>query len=231
MLYKKIKPGNMVEIALKLDDDNSSKVYVTKVENVESEEEVYVNVPFSMGQLVKLPISENYTMLFIDASKSMHRFDAAIREYADIDGFKYMKVALLSEGKRVQRREYYRYAVEMDLKFYAYVGDKIQRDAMYEGQMIDLGGGGVKFVSDNELMERDLIQIVIILNGEFIISDAIILSVEKSKNVNFKYEYRVKFDGIVDVEREKIVKFVFTEQRKEMKRISKTDSKQEVDVE
>ncbi len=219
MDVSRISIGNKVEISLQLDGKKSSKTYLSKVELAENSDEVFLQIPTSLGQLVKLPVSDNYSMLFF-TKDGMYRFDAAIVGYTSVDNFKYLVVSLKSKGEKVQRRAYFRYNCNIEMQFYMYDENKnIIRDNLCEGIMLDLGGGGIRFLSNEEIEVNENIQCVIVLMDEFLFANAVILYKDKQFNSDYKYQYRVKFTEIMDLERDKIIQYVFNEQRKKIGRM------------
>ncbi len=95
----------------------------------------------------------------------------------------------------------------------------IIRDNLCEGIMLDLGGGGIRFLSNEEIEVNENIQCVIVLMDEFLFANAVILYKDKQFNSDYKYQYRVKFTEIMDLERDKIIQYVFNEQRKKIGRM------------
>lgn len=220
MSYKNIKTGDTVEISLKLESGKSSKSYTTKTEIVNSEKEILIHVPSAAGQLVKLPLSDRYSMLFI-TDTGMYRFSAAINGYTAIDGFRYMSCSLISEGQKVQRRQYFRHSYSVDFNMYKYLDDKLVRDEIFECRLIDISGGGIKFYSNKILDRNDKINVMIDLKHDSINLDARIIAsmrLEGDKNLLYRYQYRTSFVNIEDTIREKIIQFVFNEQRNKLKR-------------
>lgn len=221
MLYNNINTGDTVEISLKLEEGKSSKTYSTKVETINGKDEILLHVPYSQGQLIKLPLSNKYTMLFI-TKNGMFRFDASISGYTTIDNFRYIICSLLSDGRKIQRRQYFRYNYDTDFKLYQYINNKLAREKLLEGRLINIGGGGIKFCSNTSLEINDTIQTVLVLNNEFIIVDTKILSIIPAANntSSFAYQYRAEFVNMEDANREKIIQFIFNEQRKKLKKSS-----------
>lgn len=219
MLYDNINTGDNVEISLKLENGKSSKSYISKVETVVSKDEILIQVPYSKGQLIKLPISDRYSMLF-STKNGMFRFDTAITGYTSIENFRYISCSLLSEGRKVQRRQYFRYNCDLDFKLYKYINERLAREKLLEGRLVDIGGGGIKFYSNTDIDVEDTIQTVLVLNNEFVIVDTKILAkfnIDPEKG-NYRYQYRAEFKDISEADREKIIQFIFNEQRRNLRR-------------
>ncbi|MDR2940228.1 MAG: PilZ domain-containing protein, partial [Clostridiales bacterium] len=84
----------------------------------------------------------------------------------------------------------------------------------FEGIIKDIGGGGLRFVSNEVLEEGEKIKAAIVLNTEVIIVNGKILHKQFFPKSNYKYQYRVEFIGILKTEQEVIVQFIFEQQRK-----------------
>ncbi|MDR2904150.1 MAG: flagellar brake protein, partial [Clostridiales bacterium] len=115
MLFSNIKVGDRLEIA-QLREHKLEKTYVSQVEHVLLEDEIVVHVPISYGQIVKLSLKERYSLLFF-TERGMIRFDAEIMGYSKEQDLHFMTVKLLSEGERIQRREFFRFNCLLPIKF------------------------------------------------------------------------------------------------------------------
>ena len=84
--------------------------------------------------------------------------------------------------------------------------------------MIDLSGGGVKYLSDKERPKNELVILAINLNvgdeiKEYFFLMNIISAFRKSVE-STKFEIRTKFLGLRESARDAIVRFVFEEERR-----------------
>jgi len=213
--YNNIKIGDRLEITLLR--DKMGKSYVSQVEEVLGEDEVVVHVPISYGQLVKLSSREKYNMLFF-TEKGMVEFDAEITEYTKESEFNFMHIKLLSEGRRIQRREFFRFTCLLPLKFAkitdSYHDEQLEQVVLYDGIIKDLGGGGIRFVSNESVDEKGRMKCVFMLGDECLVVIGKVLHKQFYPKSNYKYQYRIEFVGISLPEQEKIVQYIFNEQRK-----------------
>lgn len=218
MLINNVKIGDRLEIKLKK-ETSLGKTYVSQVENILDNRSLLVHVPISYGQVVKLPVTDIYSLLFF-TEKGMMGFDAVISEYVREEGFNLIKFMINTEGERMQRREFFRFNCMLPLKIAKVSDDPNKQDnaEMADGIIKDLGGGGIRFITNLELSERDSIKSHIILQNDLIISIGKVLHKQFFPKSTYKYQYRVEFVGILPSEQEKIVHFIFTEQRKMLSR-------------
>jgi len=210
MLIDQIQTGDRLEITRKK-DRNLGRQYVSQVENVRKDKTVVAHVPISYGQLVPLNPNDVYSLVFL-SEKGMLRFDGAVVETFDRDGFSLMRLRLLTGGERVQQREFFRFTCLLPLKFVPV--DEGNGLSVFEGIIKDIGGGGIRFVGNVEIAVGSKIKCYITLHDEQVICLGTILMQEHFPKSNYKYQYRLQFVGILKTEQEQIIQYIFNEQRK-----------------
>ncbi|MDR1532723.1 MAG: flagellar brake protein [Clostridiales bacterium] len=224
-MFGSIKVGDRLEISLKRDKD-TGKAYVSQVEKILGKNQLLAQVPISYGQLVRLSVSDYYSCLFFTES-GMLIFDATIMGYITEEGSNFMTLALKTTGEKVQRREFFRFMCLLPIKF-SVVQDPgtpgEPSNAIHEGVIKDLGGGGVRFVSNGVISEGAKIKCVVLLNGEYFVAVAKILYKQVFPKSIYKYQYRGMFIGLLPSEQERIVQFIFNEQRKNLRRTGVSQS-------
>ncbi|MDR3091340.1 MAG: flagellar brake protein [Clostridiales bacterium] len=233
MLLEKVKIGDRLEIRLAR-DKNSRNCHPSQVENLLPDGQVVVGAPISYGEIIKLPKFERYSLVFF-TEKGMIRFDASFVQYVKEDGFYFVVFNLESAGERIQRREFFRFECTLPFRFGAInsleydqwelLTDEarlgklkgFRANAKYEGLIRDIGGGGVRFVSNDELDEIDLTASVIPLNDDLLLAVGKLLAKQTLQKNSYKYQYRIQFTGVTPKEQERIIQFIFMEQRRLLK--------------
>lgn len=221
-MIRSLVAGNRLEISL-LSDKKATHAYVSQVEEVMDASHVKVHMPISYGELMRLDKNVDYSALFF-TDRGMLRFDCQVVEYSKDGDFHFLILEMRSEGERIQRRDFFRYEVMLPLKFALLDEESLHKlDSIHieyeDGVVQDIGGGGIRFVSNVLLEEDDLIRIVLLLNNETIVVLGRILHRQYFPKSNYKYQYRVIFVGEFLAEQTKIVQYIFNEQRKEIKRL------------
>lgn len=216
-----IKVGNRIEISF-IRDGKKSKSYISLVEDVYDDTHVLACVPISYGNLVKLPFSLKYSMIFY-TDKGMYKYEAEILKYVNIENFNFMVVKLLSEGERTQRREFFRFSCLLPFKFEKLSNgkDEDEKDeiVLSKGIIKDIGGGGIRFVSNEELFIGDKIKCLIVLDNNYIIVVGSILHKQFYPKTSYSFQYRVEFINIKESDKDLIIKYIFEAQRRAVRMI------------
>ncbi len=219
-MTESIKTGDRIEITMK--NENDEKVYVSQVEQIVDKNNMVIQAPIYYGRIVTLDKTKLYSILVI-SEKGMFRYDVEVMDYVKKDGLVFTNILLLSEGEKMQRREYWRLNCLLPLKF-----TKVESDYSSDGQMTDgitkdISAGGIRFITNGILNVGDTIKCVILLNTEYFLTVGRIIDKRTFPKSNFKYQYRVRFFGMQKTEQEKIFQFIFNEQRK---LLQKTNAKE-----
>ena len=217
MLNKYIKTGHRVELSFK-EDAAYRKKLVTAVEAVLDFNRVLVLMPMSGGTMVRLPIRNDYEARFY-TNLSIMRYDCAVMEHTNVEGIYLTMIRLLSAGDKVQLRSFFRFTNSLTFRYSVLKeGEEFdEQPEMYEGLLVDLSAGGIRFVANEKLEVRTEIHAILILNGEYIMALGRILEQLESRHAAYKYQYRVQFLALPDMDREKIVRYINDQQYKSLR--------------
>lgn len=217
-----LKLGTKVEIT-KIEDKEYKFAHNSKLEEFLAPDEVIILTPISKGMIVRLPQNIKYTIIF-KTKKGLFKNVMKIEEYFIKDGIPYMRIKLLEDTKRIQRRQCFRLETSIDFKF-DIVEEKTEEvfysddPLLSNGRTEDISSGGMKFLSNEEVAEGDIVKIEFTLGEELIYAIGVILHSENTINKPFKYCYKMKFEMIDKEDREYLSKYIFEEQRNNSKTI------------
>ncbi|MFV0519763.1 MAG: flagellar brake protein [Lachnospirales bacterium] len=210
-----IEIGSSIELSL-VRDNKPVRTYKSKVESPENPNAILVQVPSVNGQLVKLPVSNSYEMI-VYADAKLIKFKVHLTGYEKQDGFMYCVLKLLDKGEKVQRREYFRYVVQIP---FSYITKK-SNEANYNvweldaGLIKDIGGGGIRFASNTTHDKDDILMVYVALYDSLFVAECKILFIDPTpEGSSFRHQYRVQFIDTFETEREIIVQYIFNEQRR-----------------
>ena len=217
-----IKIGDRLEMRFK-GDGGASKIFISQVFEYEGNT-VVVHTPISYGKHVVLPESAPCSLLFFQ-DEGMLSFTASVAGTYVKNDLSLTKLTLTSEAEKMQRREFFRFECTLPLRFALIKSSPTEfmpnsmesgasAQALYEGIIKDLGGGGLRFVTNAEVENGDNVKCLLLLEREYIVVIGKILQKHSFPKSPYKFQYRVIFIGILPEEKDKIVQYVFNQQRK-----------------
>lgn len=237
MIEKFISPGDKVEMKSTVnvvlpDGTKGIKTYKSSVYDILDEGRLEIVMPKDQTKLVLLPVDGEYDVCFYTHG-GMYRADVRIIEIQKINGIYVLVTEMISNLHKYQRREYYRFnciiemmAREMTKKetdIYAEgLAELLPQSDMLRGVIVDISGGGARFVSRQLFRESSMILMrfelpILDMEKSFLLVGRVIYSSEIVNRAN-EFENRVKFELIDSVTREKIIRYIFNEERKNRKK-------------
>jgi len=234
MIEKYIKPGQRVEMkAVKrtsLKDDQSDKVYATKVYDVLSDDELEIEMPIEQTKLILLPVDGEYQSFFY-AGAVLYECVVRIKGRYKANSVYLLKVEIETNLTKHQRREYYRYscAIEMSSRVLCEeeiteAGDKqdifrlVPGLPLRKGIVADISGGGLRFTTDEQYERGSLImtKFTLSVRGAARTFELVgrVLAVKELEKRRGVFEHRIQFININKQTREEIIQFIFDEERR-----------------
>ena len=182
------------------------------------------------------PVGERISMIFYCAGKTLYECIGVVSKRKKEEGLYKLEVKLVSELKKIQRREHYRLNISVPIEYYVwpfYEAGSDDRKAVIdsfnfpmpdwnEGMTIDISGGGIKFVSDRHLKKNE--KVVVVLRAEETVLQRSykflcnIIECYKLPEPAVGFGNRAQFIGLNEDEQEELVKFIFDEERKRIQR-------------
>lgn len=236
MLSKYIQVGNKIELESVRKSVNEygeiiRKTYISELYEIVSEDTVRIAMPMEQTKLVLLPVDGEYSMCFFTPN-GLYQCIARVVERYKSDKLFVLVMELQTDLQRYQRREYYRLNTILDMK--CKIIDEKNEEAednatehveIYDtdltfdnGIMVDISGGGARFISSVQYQEHSLIRFVfsLFVNGRMTEYRLVgrILKSHPMENRENQYENRIKFVNMVNEDRESIIRYIFEEERK-----------------
>lgn len=192
--------------------------YVSQIAEIH-EDSIDIFIPIYKNSLVYFR-NDEILKIIMPKAEAIFEFDAKVigRIYGEIP---IMKIVKISQLLRIQRRDYYRLKITKPIRFkkiYKNVDSNIVSQ-YHDGILIDISGGGLMFCSKKEMEKDDLLEL------EILISESKKLNlfgsiVRKQYDIqkSFLYEYGIKFENISIADKNTLMKFIFEEQRKLLKK-------------
>ncbi len=227
-----ISIGNKVDMEILIDgypeqDEGKRRVLCCRIMDLPKAHIVRISMPFYEGRIVPLAVGDQYRMNF----------------YADkgIFGSRFVVVGRLKEGnlfladmeaqeplQKIQRREFFRHDCRIPAS-YSMMSPEESFDASSDAQgqpewkksvILDISGGGVRMASEHQVnadfLKQPRFPIVIDNMEQEICLLGRLVATYQNQNNKILYEQRVEFENLDDKEREKIIHFIFEEERKKI---------------
>lgn len=220
--------------------------YVSRFLYQTSVDEAVIEMPTKAGVLVPLEQGEAFQVCFY-TNKGLYQCQALIVSRYYEDSLPVAVIKLRSEFEKLQRRQYYRMESILPLEFRVISEEELKQmsydknghgteeteneagkedagvsNRFYTGVTLDISGGGVRFNSEYSAQSND----ILVMRIAFMSQEtqklqplfAKVLTVLPVQNRSGVFEHRVEFTAISNAERECIIRYIFTEERKRRKR-------------
>lgn len=208
---------------------------------------VKISMPIYESKVVPLEVGDDYELCFFTNSGLYQCKGRVQKRYAENRVY-VLDILLLSDLQKFQRRKFYRLDCLFSIKYRKISDveriliESLKRDIFSteeekrqceetldsmskeweEGTISDLSGGGMRFHTKNELPKGEELEVMLPLSLQ---SGMVILKVYFQviacvhyEGSRIAYEVRGEFKDIKDSEREIVIKYVFEEQRRRMRK-------------
>ncbi|MBO4338066.1 MAG: flagellar brake protein [Lachnospiraceae bacterium] len=233
MLTKIISPGNKVDVMVRdKAEPDGKKNYESRVYDVLSDEEFEIHMPMEKSKLILLPVGGVFDFYFY-TNNGLYQCNARIKDRYKSGATYILLCEPTTNLRKYQRREFYRFACILKMSSRKLEGDELEAAARNEqyyqvglplnnSVIVDISGGGVRFVSRTKYDAGTLIYLTYKLNingkeKEYEITGKILDSYEVPGKSG-QYEHRVKYLNMENEVREEIIRYIFEEERKSRQR-------------
>ncbi|MFT3984918.1 MAG: flagellar brake protein [Lachnospiraceae bacterium] len=204
------------------------RTYRSQLYDIVSEDQIKIAMPIEQGKVILLPVDGEYNICFYTPTGLFQCLGRVIDRYKS-DKLFVLLMELTTDIRRYQRREYYRLncvldmksreVTEQDVKSFNEQVTFVDTDLTFDdGIMVDISGGGARFISKVRYEKNMTILFVFTLyvNGqltEYKLFGKVLLS-ERLENRNNEFEHRIQFLNMMNDDRESIIRYIFEEERK-----------------
>jgi c-di-GMP-binding flagellar brake protein YcgR len=214
MLDHLIKAGCKAEFSLDSEGDFSQGL-LSQVEQKLSGRELVLLTPIMHGRLAKFPLGAEKCMCFY-ASDGLLSYVAVVIRHISDQSVDLTKVRLVTDGARMQRRAFYRFGCSLQAKLALPSADG--SSSLFDARVLDIGGGGAKIASPVEVSERSKVKMAVKLYDEYLVASGRVLQASDLEGAEYKKQFRLEFLAMPPSEQEKIITFIFKEQRKALQK-------------
>ena len=206
-----LKVNDRVEVLVK---DRAFKSLVQDIE----EDFIKINVPVCDGEYLTLKIDDMIELNSYAKGGRCFNFHCDVIERGKENNIIYYKLCEPYNIKEIQRRDFVRVDFMNIVKFRKLTEEEDGDTTTFkDGLMIDLRGGGMRFKTKEKLEKYDKLLLEFALNDKLNYIKAQIMRLEITE-IN-EYIYGVKFIGISEIQRDKVISEIFNIMRKQRERL------------
>ncbi len=239
LLSKYIAPGSRVDLQTikrrklgQSEKEGVNKVHQSQVIDILSEDRIEISMPMEQSKLILLPVNGEYDLYFYGEGALYQCYARVIDRYKNNNVY-ILVMDLLSNLRRYQRREYYRFSCALQMNSRQIQEEELvamdnkTADAIIpelplrSSVVVDISGGGLRFVANYayEVQSLILCKYHLVIGSEYKEFNLVgkVLSVKELENRDGVYEHRVQYVNMDAAEREEIIKYIFDEERKTLK--------------
>lgn len=237
-LSKYINPGCRVDLQTigrpHQSNDFVIRSYQSRVLDILSEDRLEIAMPMEKSKLILLPVDSEYDMYFYSES-GLYQCHARIADRYKNDKVYVLVVDLLSNLRKQQRREFFRFSCALEMgsralreeeeAAVATLGDRdilLLPLPLQSSTIVDISGGGLRFVADfaYEVHSLILCNFSLLIGNDYKEYNLIgkVLSVKELENRKGTFEHRIQYVRMDATEREEIIKYIFDEERRTLRK-------------
>ncbi len=238
MISKFLSPGDKLELQMlehlrQENETQTKRVYNSQINDILSEDRLEISMPLEKSKLILLPVDTEYDMTIYTKQGLFQCFVRVVDRYKS-DNMYLLVVELTSNLRKNQRREYYRFSCALEMCSRNLEEEEIQAIEskvpytlvpglpLKRSVIADISGGGLRFLSNQKYEPESLLYCSyhLVLNNVRKLYEVVgkVLSAREVENRPGVYEHRVQYINMEEEKREEIIKFIFQEERKNMKK-------------
>lgn len=211
----------MVHAASAMGRTLSDNKYGSQVLDFDGIGTVKVSMPIYENRIIPLEVGDDYQMVFFTRA-GLYQCKGRVRRRYSEDRMHVMDILFLTDMEKYQRRKFYRLDCMFQIKFRMISDEEEQTEEWKEGMVSDLSGGGMRFHCKTELPQDAKVEIMLPLSlqkGFVPIRFRLkVLSCAYYEGSRTAYEIRGEFEDVKDSEREIVIKYIFEEQRRRLRK-------------
>jgi c-di-GMP-binding flagellar brake protein YcgR len=228
MKFSKLQVGTRLELEVYDDAGQTTGVsLISELEWVEDEDRAIIATPIRAGTVYPICTDTLIGAYFMDKD-GLHTFRARVLARAfrarvlareTGDNIPLLRIALINEIKRIQRRQYYRLSCMLPIEFRLIESDNGREHEFKHALVKNISGGGACIVSNDKMELGQLIECELQLttkNRIKFLGKIVRVSVNEQKG-KYKHNIGIQFEKIETKSREAIISYTLEEQRKLLK--------------
>jgi c-di-GMP-binding flagellar brake protein YcgR len=215
MIQSAITLGDRIELTKKIEMEEAESFYSIIYELVD-DKHMLIQAPIEGGKVMPLELEVVYYAC-IYTNRGLFRGEVEVTKRLKDDNLHYLELTFITPMKKYQRRQYYRMNCILSFKY-----KDVEDESWDTGTLLDISGGGIRFSTTSAMKINYKIRCHLELRlRDYTISvetEGIILQSKPVTQDRVHYQNRILFEELSLENREKIIKFIFEEERRRRKK-------------
>ncbi len=213
---KYLQVGEKIQVQY-TDANNNVHEYSSQVVEFYSNGMLDILIPLYKNQIVYFR-NDAKLKIVVPKGEAVFEFQTQIAE-KQFGKIPLLRLQVSGQVNKIQRRNYFRLKVIKELEGRTVINLKERKFGdKFKGNLLDISGGGIQFNMLTELEENASVELTMTLNDKKMTLFGIIVRKNFTNNAKAPFLYGVRFDRMSEFERNEIMKFIFEEQRKLIKK-------------
>lgn len=220
MKYSELNIGLKLEIQLVANDDiRIGNPFVSEFEGEEDKEIFIIAAPIYEGRLIPVQIGTKIIVSFIK-DNNLYEFSAKVIDRESKHNVAMLKIQQLSQIEKVQRREFFRFDTSIPINYRIIENINTKSTQEYIKTVTrDLSGGGLCMRLKEPIEIDSYLDCELFLSSKVtFIGKVVRLTKYDIMQGQYKYEIGVYYEKMDQGVREKVISYIFQEQRRLLKK-------------
>lgn len=239
MDLSKLKPGDKMEIRLLSQIEENIKtpekilVFSSQLYDVRNDHVLEIAMPMQDGKMILFPVGTRVEATFISEGM-LYRAPLTVTARKKENGLFWLETTMMDEVSKYQRRQFYRLEKMLDVTYYPVKSDVAEPEALqsswwmggddapdeiFSAVSLNISGGGMRLVTKRSLEKGQHVMLDFNLDMEEEMEKMHLLGeIVECRRIDGtaqpKYMVRLKFLSLSEGKREKIIKYIFNEERR-----------------
>lgn len=212
MDLKIFEQGN--KVILETEEMMGETEFSTIVDNTD-EDVLKVHSPICRGALLRIRENSRIGVTVFVNDKVYTARGVAIKNYKS-GNFHFADIQIVSEIKRIERRNYFRLSIKKDVRIM-----RKDTEEIVEARTLDISAGGTQIMSKADFYKGEKLLVEMDLNGDYVELDGEIVNIIKSI-AEPEHRYGIKFEELGEKVEDRIMRYIFEiqlEERRKDKRL------------
>lgn len=210
------------KIEMTVVDPIEGKIDIGFVSQLEGHTDVNIlriSAPIHEAKVFPVRVNSHIEAYLFCKTNQIYRVVGYVTDRLIIDDIALLDIKVTEKPERIQRRQYYRFDCRVPVRFYSPNEDQSGKFDEICGYTIDISGGGISANTDIILNTDSIITGTLLLdNYELEFKGRVIRCKKEVISEELRFISSISFIDIEYKEREKIVGFIFNQQRELLKK-------------